>query len=420
MQPHPRSGEQGTILIVAMILTTLAIVIVADMRTVSRVEWEAATNADVDFILDAALRAGYQIAEAYLRQDYVDSPDVDHLLEEWADPGGISRTLDPTEYGELAYQASRGGPAGAASEPDEASIPKLRIFIEDEDRKYPLPLLITGADSLKERRRKSFAKLIQNFRRGTIMEVDGGTALNYANAIANFIERRSGESSGVVPRAETKSGMIISTSDLGLIPDIPQEVIFDAVDFKNAVVMPGLYRYVTAFTDLAVNINTAPVAVLTALPRPEEESVGFDIAQKRGQNQEKFMESEKERIRQFGEDPRRPGRAAAPPGGAQGMLATGGEAEEEEVGYWENVDDIKDQVPTLTNTILSDFRLNATVTSKTFSIYVEASMRGIRRVRRTVVRREEARFVPILTELVTWPRYREPTDDEQQEAEYGR
>jgi hypothetical protein len=420
---HPRANEQGTILIVAMILTTLAIVIVADLRTVTRVEWEAATNADIDFILDAALRAGYQIAEAHLRNDSKEAPEVDHLLEEWASTDGFTKVLDPSEYGEVAYQGSLSG--GGGSSEDNASIPELKIFIEDEDRKYPLPLLVKGADSLQERRRKSFAMLLQIYRRGTPYEIDAGTATAYTDAIANFLSRKAGEVTGPVPHPGSKSGLILSPSDLGLIPNIPQEAIFDTVDIKEGVVIPGLYRFVTCWSDLAVNVNTAPIAVLAALPRPGEDSVAFDIVRRRGQNQEKFLEDEQQRIGRLGEDPRRPGRALSEPraGGAAsagGNSSNPGSDPEEETGYWESVNDIREQVPTLTEDILNEFRLNATVTSRTFSIYVEASMRGIRRVRRTIVRREGARFLPILTELTTWPRYREPTTEEKENGPTGR
>jgi type II secretory pathway component PulK len=416
---HPRPKEQGTILIVAMILTTLAIVIVADLRTVTRVEWEAATNADIDFILDAALRAGYQIAEAHLRQDSKDAPEVDHLLEEWAGTDGFSKVLDPSEYGEVAYQENLGS-GGGSTEENKASIPELRIFIEDEERKYPLPLLVKGADSLQDRRRKSFSMLLQIFRRGTPYELDASEASSYTEAIAQFLSRKVTENVGPIPKPGTKRGLMLSPSDLALIPNIPQDDIFDLVDLREGVVIPGLYRFVTCWSDLAVNVNTAPVAVLAALPRPGEDSVAFDIAKRRGQNQEKYLEGEQDRIGRFGEDPRRPGRALSQPQGAESAPPDPNQDPDEEVGYWEDLDSIKAQVPTLTDSILNDFRLNASVTSRTFSIYVEASMRGIRRVRRTIVRREGARFVPILTELVTWPRFREQTTEEKEKSDLGR
>jgi hypothetical protein len=250
--------------------------------------------------------------------------------------------------------------------------------------------------------------------------LDASEASSYTEAIAQFLSRKVTENVGPIPKPGTKSGLILSPSDLALIPNIPQDVIFDLVDLREGVVIPGLYRFVTCWSDLAVNVNTAPVAVLAALPRPGEDSVAFDIAKRRGQNQEKYLEGEQDRIGRFGEDPRRPGRALSQPQGAESAPPDPNQDPDEEVGYWEDLDSIKAQVPTLTDSILNDFRLNASVTSRTFSIYVEASMRGIRRVRRTIVRREGARFVPILTELVTWPRFREQTTEEKEKSDLGR
>ena len=414
---HPlrdRTDEQGMILVMAVILVTLAIVIVSDIRTVTRVEWEAASNADIDFILDQALSAGYQVAEAHLRQDYEDSPDVDHLLEEWATSDGIDVTLDPSEYGELGYQQDSGNSNRFSDDPTESAFPKVRIFIEDEDRKYPLPLLLIGADTLQDRRKRSFANLIHDYRRGTPYEVGLGVASGYADAIVDFIKRKENESIGPIPRPATKSGTLISPTDLALIPGIPDVVMFDQVDTQEDTIFPGLIRYITCWSDLAVNINTAPIPVLRALPRPEYESVGFDIATKRGENQEEFMREEQDRISRYGEDPRRPGFALPPEGDDPMSSDPGTENEDGQVGFWDDVNAMKDDIPTVTDNVLNDFVQNATVTSRTFSIYIEASMRGQRRIRQTIVRREGARFVPILSHLVSWPRFRHPTEDELQ------
>ena len=76
-------------------------------------------------------------------------------------------------------------------------------------------------------------------------------------------------------------------------------------------------------------------------------------------NQEKFLEEEQQRIGRLGEDPRRPGRALSQPragdeGGAGGSSGTPGSDQEEETGYWESVNDIREQVPTLTEDILNE------------------------------------------------------------------
>lgn len=404
---HPRRSESGTILVITMILVFLVSIIAIDARYIARIEWEAATNADVDFLLEVAVRGGYQLAEAYIRQDLEDSPDVDHLFEEWASDQGIQKDFDPTGYGERAYHEQ--GTQAQGGEGEDAS-PKVRIFIEDEDRKYPLPLLLKNSDAMKDRRKEGLSILLQSFRSATAFALDAGEASDYATQIVKFISREEGDNSfGPTPRAHTKSGTLITPADLALIPGIPEHIIYDQVD-EDGRIAKGLMHFVTVWSDLAINVNTAPEAVLRGIMRPDDASVGTDIFIARDERGEKQREYEANMREQFGENWRRdPDRAAR---------ATTEEEEEESAGYWDELDAIKEDVDTFTDKVMSEVRQHMTTKSRTFSIWVEAEMKGIKRRRRWVVRREGARLVPIISELVAYPFFRALTEDEYNQV-YG-
>lgn len=401
-RPRPREGERGTILVVTVLLVTLTIVIVADARHVARIEWEAASNADTEFQLEKALQGGYQIAEAYLRQDLQDSPDTDHKYEEWGNAEGIQKDMDPSQFGIDEYSQ----PTESASGEERTNFPKIRIFIEDEERKWPLPLLRMGSESLKERRKEALAKLIEYYRANTQLQVDAGAATQYADMIVNFVSREESDSSfEPTPRPSTKSGMLMSSTDLALIKGIPEHLIYDTVD-EDGNIAKGLMHFVTVWTDLVINVNTADQAVLRAVMRPEDETVGADIWAKREEKGEEFLEYDREQRDRFGDDYRRnPDR--------QERSTTESE-EEESTGYWSDIESIKDDVDTFTDRILNDVRLYLGVKSNVFSIWVEAELKGIKRRRRWVVRREGARFVPIISEHVQYPFFRYLTEDEQQ------
>jgi len=402
-----REDERGTVLVLVVILTTLILVIVADARHVARIEWEAASNADIDFQLQQAVEGGYQIAEAYLRQDLQDSPEIDHSYEEWAAVEGITKDFDPSQYGGSSFYDA---PQNASNQNASASFPQVRIFIEDEERKYPLPLLRMGSDTLKDRRKESLAILIQWFRANTQLSVDPSAAAQYADMIVNFISRIENDTSfGPTPRPGTKQGMILAPKDLALIPGIPEDLIFDAVDDDGAIAK-GLMHYLTIWSDLAVNINTAEESVLRAVMRPQDQQVGYDIWAEREKKGEKYREYESDMVDRFGADWRR----------SQERLERGTENETEEeddsAGYWTEVDELKDDVDTVTERVLQEIRLYTGVTSKVFSIWVEASMRGIKLRRRWVVRREGARLVLVMTEQVSYPFFRYLTEDEMQDS----
>jgi type II secretory pathway component PulK len=394
---RPRQSEEGTILIIAILIVSLILVIASDARYVARVEWEAASNADVDFQLEQALKAGYQVAETYLRQDLVDSPDVDHLYEEWASNEGIEKELDPGQYGFRISTPPR---------PDGTSpFPSIRIFIEDEERKYPLPLLTKGADTMKERRRDSLTNLIRLYRANTRYEVDANTARAMAEQIIAFVTREERDASfGPTPRPGTKSGMPFRPVDLALIPNIPEFLIYDTVD-EDGVLARGLIHFVTTWTDLVVNVNTAGDAVLQAVMRPEDSSVGHDIFAERGTKGEDYLEYDTEMRERYGDDYRRNPDAQ--------QRADAEEDEEESAGYWEDLEKIKEDVDTFTDRVLSDVRLYLTTKSKVFSIWVETELNGIKARRRWVVRREGARLLPVISERVDFPYLRKLTQEEQ-------
>ena len=81
---------------------------------------------------------------------------------------------------------------------------------------------------------------------------------------------------------------------------------------------------------------------------------------------------------------------------------------------FQSVDDLQqtEGLNALTPRVFNEIRSMLTVNSTTFSVYVEAEIRGAKAVRRWVVRREGARLVPILTERITYPYYRQMLDED--------
>ena len=400
-----RSSERGTILIITTIILILIITLAVDAKFIAQIEWEATTNADVDFMLEVALRGGYQVAEAYLRQDLEDGPETDHFYEEWANPEGIEKTFDPSQHGGSDYSAQGSDKGGD----DESSAPKIKIFIEDEDRKYPLPLLLKGADAMKDRRKEGFANLIHYYRANTGRQVELSVANQMAEAIIAFISREELDT-GFEPtaRSATGSGTLLTPADLALIPTIDESMIYDAID-EDGRIAKGLMHFVTVWTDLQINVNTAPEAVLRGIIRPKEENIGHDIWAEREAKGEGQREYENEMLERYGENWRR--------SSDREERETTEEEESESAGYWEALDDIKDDVDSFQESQLNDVRLYMNVKSRTFSIWVEAEMNGIKRHRRWVVRREGARILPIISELVAYPYFRDQTEAERAEAE---
>jgi type II secretory pathway component PulK len=381
-------SERGSLLIIALIVVFLMSVLVSDVANVAMAEYEASVNAAQVTRLKFALDAGFEIAKANLVQDLADT-DVDSLADAWAQPmtekvaGG---------YGQVEEQRDSEEGAGVI---------ELDIEIEDEAGKWPLPLATIGSNDAQIRRRREYlAAVIDGFREDLgPYDVDSGTALRYADQIAAFMTRGEGEA-GIVPRPSTKSELhILNVADLTLIKDIDDHVFFDEVDQQGNLI-PGLLRFVTIWSDLKVNVNTAPLPVLKGLFRSEDRGRAADVYNYRTAQAE---EKDKERQSIEGRFDQGVGRDK--------------EDEENRTGgaIFEAVQDVQN-VEGFTPRVFTEASQLMEVKSSVFSVWITARLGNLVRMRHWVVRREGPRIMVLLSEAIDpdyRPRFRErrPEDE---------
>ncbi len=399
--PRPQSSERGAALILVIIVASLLIILAAEATSVATTEWEASQNADLELRLDYALKAGLEIAKAHILDDAENSPETDTLLEPWCSTEGITKDLDPNTL----------APGLVPNPEDSGDSIKLRIFIEDEERKWPLGLLTLGNDAQKERRKEGLYNVLDTFRKETRADLLPDQAQLFADAISAFINRKEGDTGfGPTPRPLSKSGLPLDIVDLSLIPGLPQDLLFDQIDPEDGTIIPGLMHSLTLWSDLRINVNTSSEAVLRGLFRRNDSDaiVGSNIYFHRTDKSKEFEEKRdlEDRLRGENRESRERQPAEPRPGSS--------EDPEEELGSgaFESVDDVKRDVNTVTDRLFTEIRNNLTVTSKVFTIYVEAKAGSIKKVRRYVVRREDARFVLILSQLVRFPRFRPVSETE--------
>jgi type II secretory pathway component PulK len=378
-------------LILALIVVFLMTVLVSDITNVSVIEYEASVNGGKLVRLKYGLEAGFEIAKANLVQDGMDT-DIDSLGDAWSQP--IRETLGGESSRSIEEQASE----------DATGQVELTIEIEDEESKWPLPLLFVGkSDAETKRHREFLAAVIDSYREDYgSRDVDAGLADRYAELITAFMMRREGEP-GIVPRPNTKSEMhVLNVADFSLIKEIDDNVFFDEID-ENGTIVPGLLRYVTIWSDLKVNVNTAPLPVLKGLFRREDRGRAVDMYHHRNAQTE---EKEKEKSSLSERLDREKGKT--------------GEDEEDRTGgaIFEKVDDVM-KVEGFSPRVFSEASKKMTVSSRTFSIWVTAELGNMVRMRHWVVRREDGRIVVMLSEAIDpdyRPRFRKRTAEEESEA----
>jgi type II secretory pathway component PulK len=401
---RPRRGERGSILLLALLVLTLMMVFVADATQVSLVEFEASLNSSNLLKLDAALQYGYESAKAHLRQDEVDS-EIDTLAEEWNNP--LEITLDdPTkrtdERGrELPTQALGAGGQGSA----EAV--KVTVEIEDEERKWPLGLLVVGTEAQQRRRRDGLAGVIDAFREKTVMDVGLGDAERMAELIAAFIARKENESSGRVPRARTKSDLhLLNVADLALIPEINDAFMFDQTD-EQGNVAPGLLRFLSIHSDLLININTAPLPTLRGLFRADDRIIADNILDYRQKQDQELLRDEGSLGARLGRETGSERRDASDKPGGEGARS---DDQNEEGGgaVFEKTDDVK-KVTGFSQIAQRETASTIAVDSHCFSIWATATLGRVSRTRHWIVRREAGNLLLVLSERIDQdfrPRYR--------------
>jgi type II secretory pathway component PulK len=372
-------------LILALIIVFLMTVLASDITQVSMVEYEASANVGKLTRLNYALEAALEVAKAHLVQDGIDT-DIDSLGDSWSQP--IKLTLGGESAESVEERASETPPGGI----------EVTIEIEDEERKWPIALTNLGNDAQIRKRREFLAAVIDSYRENYGgYDLDRGMADRYAEAISAFLARKENDG-GLVPRPTTKSEMhILNIADLSLIKELDDKTLFDEIDEKGDMV-PGLLRYLTIWTDLKVNINTAPLPVLRGLFRPEDRNSAETIY-----NHRNAQTDEKEKKKQSTE--------------ARLEEQTKGKEDEDRTGgaIFEKVSDIQKIEGIAARTFTEASGMMA-VASKTFSVWATAELGPMSRTRHWVLRREGARIVMFLAETVDQdfrPRYRKARADEE-------
>jgi type II secretory pathway component PulK len=402
-----RRRERGSILLLAFLILALMMVFVADATQVSLTEYEAGLNTANLLKIDAALQYGYELGKAHLRQDLVDS-EIDTLAEEWNNP--IEVTLnDPTkrpEEGrrEMATQAF--APQGE----NASEAVKVTIEIEDEERKWPLGLLVVGAEAQQRRRRDGLAGVIDAYREQTAKDVDLGTAERMAELIAAFMARKENESSGPVPRPRTKSDLhLLNVADLALIPEFNDAAMFDEVD-EQGNVAPGLVRFLTLHSDLTVNVNTAPLATLRGLFRADDRIIADNIIDYRQKQDQELAREEGSLGSRLGRETRGDDDERRPSGDGE---RTDEDAEQGGGAVFEKPDDVK-KVTGFSSQAQRETQSTVAVDSHVFSIWVTATLGRASRTRHWIVRRDAGDLTLVLSERIDQdfrPRYRIREDE---------
>lgn len=389
MGMNQSTRQSGSALVLALICALLLTLVSFEVAHTTRIEAFINNNIEVDAKLDVACRAGLEKGLALLREDRQQT-EIDSQNDTWfnlnidselveADVAADEFMLDDNSWSE------------------ETNDTELMIQIFDESAKFNLYLLLVDDASESRRRRERLANVIDKFREDTDYDVSFPEGMEIADQIAELLKRTKDNPYNNLPKPVTKAERTISlTEEVLYVDGIDKSMMFDLTESEGERLVPGLFRFITVWSDLQTNINTADLAVLSGLFTPGDAFLAERIINYREQFAEDYeSENFSDLNTSVDED-----QEEDPTGGAP----------------FSQISEMREKVDGITQETYNDIRNYLTVQSEVFSIFVTARRGLIRRTKMFIVRRNEQGFRILFEKLVDFP-YLMDTEDVESASE---
>jgi hypothetical protein len=201
--------------------------------------------------------------------------------------------------GEAGAGAEQSGPTD--SKEDEWARPQrtdfddvqLRILIQDEDSKFNLLSVLTRDEEEADKAFDRLTRVIEWSRKGTRAEIDAGTARRMAEAMREFMRRRSSQ---VLPRPELLSddeeerdvGLPLSLREfVALDPELFPEALFqDYLDPETDEVVHSLGSFLTVWSSVGTAEEARDLAREESGETAAQDSPGEDDDEGEGEDRD--------------------------------------------------------------------------------------------------------------------------------------
>jgi general secretion pathway protein K len=233
MQRAHRPGRQrGVAVITALLLTTLAVTIVASLFWQQQVQVRSMENQRLQLQTRWILRGALDLSRLILNQDYLDSPNFTQLNGVWATP------LEETRLDDYIERERQDGESFNAS---------LSGRMVDAQSRYNLANL-ASAKAVKTDELVVFQRLLAN------LKLDSGLALATANMVANAQVAPTTQQNPAQSSASAEPLELVRVEDLLALSGFTPQSIEQLRDY--VIILPSA---------TPVNVNTAPAELIAAL-----------------------------------------------------------------------------------------------------------------------------------------------------------
>ncbi|MDA1263878.1 MAG: hypothetical protein O2816_02225 [Planctomycetota bacterium] len=286
-QPTPKPEERGAALLLSFLVLMVIIAIVYQLNRVTGTDQQIADKNLQLAQIDSSIRSAILEVLEQLRED--------GELRLGSDEGGAAPEGVPDIGGDAEGSAAESNPDAVDSQMDEwAQVAatamgdvQLRVFVEDEDRKYNILNMLNEDEELAQLAFDRVARILDYCRENTEDDISSSDAEEMARAMRRHMAERDGS---VLPRPrellsdnEERDDVVVPLSMREFLAIEP----FEAHHFRDyfdtdEVRVHAITQYLTLYTSPStgggggqaavtapgghnVNLNTAPLAVLMGL-----------------------------------------------------------------------------------------------------------------------------------------------------------
>ncbi len=382
---NDRNDQSGAALVLAVIAILLLLLITFEVIHTSRVEEFITHNIEVDSRLEAACQGGLEVALAKLREDR-QKTEIDSEYDSWAQIMVHSELRESDIAKDEFLFLEEDDDFNQWTDEDDGVL--LTIEVQDESAKFNIYLLMTD-DAQKEKERvEQLANVLDRFREELPEDISYGDGEALAASINSFLRRTLDSPDRDAPKAPTKSDRTLtSILELAYSGGMTPELLYDRLDDSREVVIPGLFRYLTIWSDMQININTASVATLSGLFENKDSYLAERIVDYRVEHNDDTEAGRDDATTTGSFDPN-----------VEADDPTGGAA-------FSQISDLTEKVDEMTQGIFGKIQPFVTVQSSVFTIFVTAELGQVRRTKMYIVRRSPEGFRKLSERLVNFPYY---------------
>ncbi len=247
--------ERGVALLIVLIVFMLTAVLALEIKATAALHMRLAQNKRDDFLMRQAIRGQLEVVKQVLLYDKSEN-DVEGLDDRWNEDKFTQFQKGPTEEDERDTE-----------EPVTSEEVELSGRIEDESRKFNLHNLVSDDDEVRAQWEEVFLRLVTLYREDQgALSVSRSDAEDLLKNLRAWLTRKDSDREFPVPNTGDEKRILVTPDELLMIEGFTREMFYDQPgEVEGDEPVPGLYRYLTLWSDGPINVNTAEAPVLYAL-----------------------------------------------------------------------------------------------------------------------------------------------------------